>query len=218
MNKSAPNKVVIIEPHYLPSLAFFCGIISADEVVLEVKEHFEKQSCRNRCYINTDKGIQLLSVPITKTETKMVSKNVRIDYQSRWQNIHWRTIQSAYAKAPFYEHYSEALKEIIYQKHEFLFTLNLNILSLCLKNLKLSIPISETVSYEKEVGKEIKDLRSIINAKKHDKALSFYNSVPYYQVFGNTFVNNLSLIDLLFCAGPDSLRILKASQKVDLNK
>jgi hypothetical protein len=157
-------------------------------------------------------------VPVSKPAGKIPSKDVRIDYQTNWQNIHWRTIQSAYAKAPFFEHYSESLKKIIYQDQEFLLDLNKNLLSFCLKSLKLNFSISESVSYEKEVSNEILDLRSAINAKNKGNDSSIYQSKDYYQVFGNAFVSNLSLIDLLFCAGPDSLRILKASQKVDLNK
>jgi hypothetical protein len=202
----------------LPSLEFFCALIGREHLILETQEHYEKQSYRNRCYINTDKGIQLLTVPVSKPASKIPSKDVRIDYQTNWQNIHWRTIQSAYAKAPFFEHYSESLKKIIFQYQEFLLDLNKNLLSFCLKSLKLNFSISESVSYEKEVSNEILDLRSAINAKNKGNDSSIYQSKDYYQVFGNAFVSNLSLIDLLFCAGPDSLRILKASQKVDLNK
>lgn len=212
-----PNSI-LIELHYLPSLEFFCALIGREHLILETQEHYEKQSYRSRCYINTDKGIQLLTVPVSKPTGKIPSKDVRIDHQTNWQNIHWRTIRSAYAKAPFFEHYSESLKKIIYQDQEFLLDLNKNLLSFCLKSLKLNFSISESVSYEKEVSNEILDLRSAINAKNKGNDSSIYQSKDYYQVFGNAFVSNLSLIDLLFCAGPDSLRILKASQKVDLNK
>lgn len=212
-----PNSI-LIEMHYLPALEFFCALIGREHLILETQEHYEKQSYRNRCYINTDKGIQLLTVPVSKPAGKILSKLTRIDYQTNWQNIHWRSIQSAYAKAPFFEHYSESLKKIIYQDQEFLLDLNKDLLSFCLKSLKLTISISESVSYEKEVSNEILDLRSAINAKNKGNDSQIYQSKDYYQVFGNAFVSNLSLIDLLFCAGPDSLRILKASQKVDLNK
>ncbi len=212
------SQVALIEPHYLPSIEFFCTIINFDKLLLEVAEHYAKQTYRNRCYINTDKGVQVLTVPIIKSPTKIILKNARIDNQSHWQNIHWRTIQSAYAKAPFFEHYSDKLKNIIYAQHEFLNELNLALLSFCLVSLKLTIPVSETMSYQKEVGKDIKDFRNMIIAKNQSESSTFYQPISYYQVFGNTFVRNLSLIDLLFCAGPDSLRILRASRKLDLNK
>jgi hypothetical protein len=211
-------KVALIEPHYLPSLEFFCSILSFDKLVLEVTEHYVKQTYRNRCYINTDKGIQVLTVPIVRPTTKIIMMSARIDSQSNWQNIHWRSIQSAYAKAPFFEHYSDKLKNIIYYEHEFLVDLNAALLSFCLANLKLTIPISETMSYGNNVGKEITDLRNTIIAKNQSESSTFYQPITYLQVFGNAFVKNLSLIDLLFCAGPDSLRILRTSQKIDLNK
>jgi predicted component of viral defense system (DUF524 family) len=217
-DKVPEKKTLLTELHYLPSLEFFCHAISANKIIVEAHEHYQKQSYRNRCYINTDKGVQLLTVPIIKPTSKMKARNIEIDYKTRWQNVHWRTIQSAYAKAPYFEHYSESLKKIIYQKHLFLFDLNLHLLSFCLNSLKLVVPVSETVSYQDKAEQEIFDLRGLISSKNRSKTSSCYKAVAYYQVFGNAFVSNLSLIDLLFCAGPASLQILKASQKVDLNK
>ena len=216
--KASDKSSVLIELHYLPSLEFFCQVISAKNLILEAHEHYEKQSYRNRCYINTDKGRQMLTVPVVKPNLKISIRNVQIDYRSHWQNIHWRTIQSAYAKAPFFEHYSGGLKKLIYQKHEFLFDLNGQLLSFCLDNLKLKLLISETVSYQEKAEQQIFDLRGLISSKNQSKLPSYYQPMPYHQVFGNAFVSNLSLIDILFCAGPASLQILKASQKVDLNK
>ncbi len=212
------KKPILIELHYIPSIEFFCAILGCNELWLETQEYYEKQTYRNRCYIKTDKGIQILTVPVIKPEGKVISRNVKIDYQTRWQSIHWRTIQAAYAKAPFFEHYSENLKKILFEDHEFLWDLNRNLLSFCLKSLKLNFSISESVSYEKNSENSWVDYRSLIKAKKQGIESNFFKSVPYYQVFGNGFVSNLSLIDLLFCTGPDSLRIIKASQKVDLNK
>jgi hypothetical protein len=216
--KARHENSILIEPHYLPSLEFFVSVVACENLILEIHGHYEKQSYRNRCYLNTDKGAQLLTVPIINQTGKVALKCIRVDYRSRWQNIHWRTIQSAYSKAPFFEHYSEPLKKIIFEGYEFLIDLNKHILSFCLKSIKVNLMLAETVSYQTEVENGILDLRSSLDAKKRDNNSTIYNPVPYGQVFGNAFVKNLSLIDLLFCAGPDSLRILKASQKVDLNK
>jgi len=205
----------LIELHFLPSLEYFCAIQKFDQVVLEKHEHYVKQGYRNRCYINTSQGVGLLTVPLTEKHGKVFVKDVRIDYSTKWQNIHWRTLQSAYKNAPFFEHYEEELHRQISKDHQFLFDLNLSLLSFCLKSLKWDLKLSESVSYEKSCDPFIKDLRSAIQAKKPYSERSYYKPAPYHQVFGNMFVPNLSLIDLLFCEGPNAGRLIKASQTTD---
>jgi hypothetical protein len=209
---------VLIEPHYFPSLEYFSAIQGFDKLILEKQEHYIKQSYRNRCYINTAHGVDTLVVPVTGRHGKILFKDIRIDPGKRWRNNQWRTLQSAYAKAPFFEHYSDELNSVLYTGFEFLFDLNKAVLSLCLQSLSMKKDISETVSYEKQVSGDVFDLRSQINLKRSYTARSFYHPQTYHQVFGNSFAGNLSLIDLLFCEGPNALANLKASGKKDLNK
>ena len=208
----------LIEPHYLPSLEFFCAFLNYDELILEKQEHYVKQSFRNRCYINTANGVEMLVIPLREKRDKILLKDIRIDYGQKWQNNHWRGIQSAYAKAPFFEHYSDYIHQIVFSNHHFLFDLNKELLSFCLRSLKVDITVSETVSYEKVSVEEICDLRSSISPKKAYSSRSYYRPMSYYQVFGSTFAENLSFVDLLFCEGPGALAILRGSQKEILNK
>ncbi len=177
-----------------------------------------KQSYRNRCYLKTSQGIEMLIVPLTAKHGKTLIKDVRIAYSQKWQNNHWRTIETAYRKAPYFEYYSDDLKKIIYHHHHFLFDLNLELLSFCLKCLRLTPSLSVSVSYEKIPSSLVFDLRSQIYPKKPSLDRNFYKSVPYYQVFGSGFAENLSLIDLLFSEGPRATSLLISSQKADLNK
>jgi hypothetical protein len=133
-------------------------------------------------------------------------------------NNHWRTIQSAYGKAPFFEHYGEDLHTLLYKKVRFLYDLNYMLLSMCLDWLKWNMPIMETESYSKVTPSNILDLRSVINPKKLEQCDEFYYPVSYNQVFGNTFVKNLSLIDLVFCEGPGAGKIVQASAIPKMNK
>lgn len=200
---------VLIECHYLPSISYFKAIHSAKKILLESQEHFVKQTYRNRCEIITANGVEKLIVPLTSTHGKVSIKDVRIDYSQKWLNGHWRTIQSAYGKAPFFEFYSDTLHSILFSKKEFLFDLNLELLTICLKWLKLSPEISETMSYVMDPGKEILDLRGAISAKNKELLPPELLSAPYTQVFGNMFVKNMSVIDLLFCEGPRALEVLR---------
>jgi len=73
------------------------------------------------------------------------------------------------------------------------------------------VTIKESLVYEKTVDSSIIDLRSLINPKKTDIEEKIYRPTAYTQVFGSTFVKNLSLIDLIFCEGPAARLIVEAS-------
>jgi len=202
----------LIELHYLPSLEYFCILQQYDTIQFETHEHYVKQSYRNRCYINTAQGPEMLVVPLTDKHGKVPIKDIRIDYSTKWQNNQWRTIESAYRKAPYYEFYSDEFRKAIYQNHTFLFDLNYSLLSFCLKCIQHKPHLSASVSYEKNPDNSFSDLRSMIQPKIPHSVRSYYQAVPYYQVFGNQFAPNLSLIDLLFCVGPRAGSLLLASQ------
>lgn len=202
---------VLLEAHYLPSVAYFAALVQADEVVLEKHEYFVKQSYRNRCYVQTSQGTASLIVPLTDKHGKTIMRDVRIDYRQKWLNNHWRTIVSAYAKAPYFEHYADDLEKILFQKFDYLFDLNRALLSMCLAWLKWNLPVRETLSYEKSYASPIVDLRAVINPKKTDFLADLYRPVPYPQVFGNPFAQNLCLMDLVFCEGPQAASIVQAS-------
>lgn len=208
----------LIDLHYLPCIEYFTTIHLFGEVQLEKHEHYVKQSFRNRCYINTANGPIKLVVPVTAKHGKALTKDVKIDYSSKWQNIHWRAIESGYRNAPYFDHYHEELRSILFHGHEFLYDLNYNLLSFCLQALKLSVSLTESMSYEKVPQKDYSDLRSTISPKIPFSQRNFYQPTSYLQVFGNKFAPNLSFIDLLFCEGPNSLQMIKSSTQGYLNK
>ncbi len=201
----------LIELHYLPCIAYFSSITGGEQILLERYEYYVKQSYRNRCHVVTANGVAKLVVPVTAKHGKVLITDVRLDFTQKWLNNHWRTIQSAYGKAPFFEHYSDDLHRVLFQKVSFLYELNYMVLSLCLNWLKCDIPIKETEFYSKSVSDDVLDLRSQLNPKKGEQCHEFYYPVMYNQVFGNTFVENLSLIDLVFCEGPGAAKIVRAS-------
>ncbi|MBL0741628.1 WbqC family protein [Chryseolinea lacunae] len=204
----------LIETQYLPPVAYFAALRAAHEIVLEKHEHYEKQTYRNRCYINTARGQETLIVPTTAKHGKVVITEVRVDYTQKWLNNHWRTLQSAYGKAPFFEYYSEDLEKILFKRHSFLYDLNYELLSMCLRWLKWDVSVKESLSYTKLPDQPKSDLRSAINPKKAANLSRFYQPAKYYQVFGNTFAENLSIVDLIFCEGPEAARIVQVSTVV----
>lgn len=207
----------LIETHYLPSIAYFSALQNVNEVLLEKHERYVKQSYRNRTYIVSTQGKEKLIVPLTSKHGKVLITDVRIDYGQKWLNQHWRAIQSAYGKAPFFEYYKEDLERVLFKKTMFLYDLNFELLSMCLKWLKRDVTLKESVAYEVTPSPPILDLRGSISLKNEENLVNFYRPYRYYQVFGNTFVGNASILDLIFSEGPGAARIVEASA-VKMNK
>lgn len=204
-------KTVLIEVHYLPCIAYFAALDSCNQIVVEKYEHYEKQSFRNRSYILGPHRVETLIVPVTAKHGKPLTCEVRIDYSQKWLNNHWRTIRTGYGNAPYFEYYAPDLHDILFRKPVFLYDLDLELVTMCLKWLKMEAPIKETQAYEKKTGDGVIDLRGAINPKKEDGCNRIYKSTEYRQVFGSKFVPNLSVMDLVFNQGPGARAIVKAS-------
>ena len=201
----------LIESHYLPSIAYFAAVHGATDIMLEKHEHYVKQSYRNRCHIVSAQGRETLIIPLTSKHGKVSISEVKIDYSQKWVNNHWRTIRSAYGKAPFFEHYADELEKQLFRRTIFLYDLTHDLLSMCLRWLKWSMTIKETEKFEKTAPASVLDLRSALNAKDQANLSQFYLPITYRQVFGNTFAVNVSVIDLIFCTGPEASGIILAS-------
>jgi hypothetical protein len=197
---------VLISTAYLPPLEYISVISGAGEVLIEREENYLKQSYRNRCYILSAHGPQILTVPVYLGSVhKTLIKDIRIDYTKRWQQVHLRAIKASYNSSPFFEFYFDSFEKIISADHEFLLDLNNDLTEAVLKILRKKSTISFTESFEPAGGKPF-DFRYSISPKK----ISAYQSKRYLQVFdnGTGFVPNLSIIDLIFNIGPESVNYL----------
>lgn len=207
----------LTEIQYLPPITFFLQLVRFDTVIIEKHEHYVKQTYRNRCCIRSAQGTDRLVIPV-QSHGKMLMPEIRIDYRQKWLNRHWRAIQSAYGRAPYFEFYSPALREVLFSNYEFLYPLNMALLSLCLKWLRLEISIAESDRYEKEPQKAVIDLRNTVNPQKSAEWTEFNFPLTYTQVFGRKFVPDLSVIDLVFCVGPEAGLMVRSAAQGLLNK
>ncbi|MTI40014.1 WbqC family protein [Fulvivirga lutimaris] len=204
-------ETVLVEPQYLPPIEFFCAILEARDIHIEAEEHYTKQTYRNRCYIRGANKVLPLSIPVINGNRKIFMKDIKVDHDQKWANEHWRSIQSAYGKAPFYEFFSDYFEREFQKRHKFLIDLNEQMLTICLKLLKLQKSVERTKSYHKQPEGGILDLRGIISPKEDYTKRQIYQPAEYIQVFGKDFAANLSIIDLLMNEGPNAITIVTKS-------
>ncbi len=189
---------------YFGNILYFRSIILHLDVMIESKEHFIKQTYRNRTEILTANGVQQLSIPvIRKNGSKTVIEDVEISFETDWRKDHWKAIESAYSNSPYFEHYGSEVKELIYQNETNLLKFNQNIL----ERVFSWLGIATTCTFNENFG--IDSLDSITWPNK----TRLYNPIEtskYVQVFGapGEFEINLSILDAIFCEGPMTRKIL----------
>lgn len=194
----------LIEAQYFPCLEYFSFVKRQKRILIESKEHFVKQTYRNRCYILSANKVLPLAIPIKNPTKKIPIDEVELDYTHKWLGDHWHSIISAYNKSPFFEFYEPYLHKILFAKPKRLLDLNMEILTFCLEVLKIDVQVDMTSNYVANPGSVYQDMRSVIHPKKDYICRNIYTPNPYKQIFGNIFVPNLSILDLLSCVGPDS--------------
>lgn len=195
---------LLVEAQYLPNISYFKMINKASKLTIEANENFQKQSFRNRTMILTANKVDILTVPVLNANSKLFIRDVQIDYSQNWINTHLRSIRSAYGNSPFFEHYYPHLEQLISKQHKFLFDLNYILLEKLIKLLKISTDINISDDYYTKDNCPFDDIRDAIHPKKNIEMNLFTQKMiytKYSQVFGEHFVENLSIIDLLMNEG-----------------
>ena len=200
---------LLLHPGYFPNCISMACLVQ-HEITWEVRDNFQKQTYRNRCYIATDQGRLMLNIPIRHvggSTGRQRYRDVRIENTYSWQRQHWRSLETAYRAAPFFEYFEADLQPLFDTTFTFLLDLNLaTIESLCTL-LKIPFPQARTSSFVTS-PEGIQDARFLIEAKKDDLC-----EVPrYVQVFQERhgFLPNLSVLDLLFNEGIAAVEYLRS--------
>lgn len=204
------NPIVI--PPYSGNVQYFSVLAHYPEVLLEQYAHYIKQTYRNRCLISTANGVMNLTIPVDKISgEKILDKDVRISDTS-WQRVHWGAIESAYNNSPFFFYYSDDIRPMYEKKYDFLLDFNLELQDILISLLGLNTKLVLTDSYNQSA--EL-DYREILSPKYKGNDPRFIPK-SYYQVFQEKFgfLENLSVYDLLFNMGNESILILRDSYKL----
>jgi hypothetical protein len=201
------TKPALLATAYLPPISYFLQIIRSGKILVEKHEHFIKQSYRNRCVVLGANGPIPLVIPVEKARNAKVSIiETQIYNHEEWQRNHWRTIFSAYNSSPYFEYYEDYLLPFFEKRWEFLFDYNMGLMMVLFEILGIEPTIGFTEIFEKAPA-GVSDCRSSITPKTVEKV-----EMPQYtQVFSHKFgfAADLSIIDLIFNLGPDSLDYLE---------
>ncbi|SFU56058.1 WbqC-like protein family protein [Pustulibacterium marinum] len=201
----------LLHPTYFPSIAQFSVIVKSDAIVFEKFDNFQKQTYRNRMYVYGANGKQMLSIPIKHTgkDGRQLYKDVKVENDFPWQKQHWKSLQTAYRTSPFFEFYEDEIAPLFEKKQEYLLDFNISTFETISDCLQLETDYSFTNSYATEItdNDDLTDFRKLVNAKK----INTPSFDTYTQVFDSKegFLNNLSILDLLFNEGPNSLTYLE---------
>lgn len=196
----------LLYPSYFPSVSHYMVMMQSDNIVFEVEDNYQKQTNRNRMYIYSPNGVQLLNIPIKHSNIKhQKTKDVQLETAFDWQKQHFKSLEAAYRSSPFFEYFEDDILPIFQKKQKFLLDLNFEVFDIVNSCLGIELSITKTSEYFNEVN-DIKDFRGLINGKKDTT-----QHEPYTQVFGDKhgFLSNLSILDLLFNEGRYAVDYLK---------
>jgi len=201
------EKRILLSSHYFPCITYFACLVNSNRSIIDFGEYFVKQSYRNRCLIYSANGVLPLSIPVEK-KGKTYMTDVGIDTNSDWKTLHWRAISSAYNSSPFFEFYSDDLKKIFFTKHNSLIEFNNSLLLHICKEIGMSKKLETNSTYLEAMYTDT-DLRTTLNPKS--KCDIVIELPRYIQIFESKhgYIENLSILDLLFHEGPETHNYLK---------
>jgi hypothetical protein len=210
------NQVNIVsELRLWGNISYFSLFASGFDMLIEAHENYQKGGFRNRYQIIMSDGIHLVTVPLLKGKNQQTAiRDVKIDYSQDWSTQHLRTIKTAYGSAPFFDYYFPEIEILYTQKKTFLWDLNKEALLMSLNWLKIENQFKETQYFIPDYGKQ----------EMHFFDLRFKKSEPlsdhyplYSQIFMDKqgFIPNASILDLLFCQGPQAIAYLE-NLKIEL--
>jgi hypothetical protein len=193
-------------PTYFSPISQYTEIVKASDIIFEVEDNFQKQSYRNRCYIYNSNGKQLLSIPVKHQliDGRKKSKDTLVENNFPWQDQHFKSLQIAYRTSPFFDFLEDDIAPIFHKKYKYLYDLNIDSYLFIMDALQCNPSFTKTKAYQPEHTKN--DFRFLADRKHQPTKVV----APYTQMFDDShgYIPNLSVLDLLFMEGPNSISYL----------
>ncbi len=197
---------IIIYPTYFSPIIQYVALAKAETIIFEVEDNYQKQTYRNRCYMYGSNGKQLLNIPVShpKTEGRKKTKDILVEKDSNWQKQHYKSLKIAYSSSPFFEFYEDDLLPIFTKNYTYLFDVVIDTFHFVNNALELEKTFNLSNEYIIDIPN---DYRPLANSKS---GTSLHYST-YTQMFDDKygFIKNLSILDLIFMEGPNSISFLE---------
>ena len=203
---------LLIHPSYFPSISHFVAMKNADSITLEMEDNFQKQTNRNRMYLYSPNGLQMLNVPIKHAkQLHQKTKDILIENAFDWQKQHFKSLEAAYRSSPFFEYFEDNLAPIFSKEYKFLLDLNFDSIDFVLRSLRLDCKYLKTEEYFHQALQT--DFRYLADGKKDKSQFDVYPQVFQEKV---GFLSNLSVLDVLFNEGKFALEYLQTQKVSDV--
>lgn len=199
---------LLIHPNYLPAISQLKLIIDSKKLIFEINDNFQKQTHRNRTYIYGANGLLLLSIPVIHSQkNRKKFKDVKIAYDYDWLTQHLKSFQISYRSSPFFEYYEDKLVDLYVRREKYLYDFNLRSIDVLFDMLQINLEYDFTKGYSEQYS-DILDYRN-----NYKKLNSSFKIKEYTQVFESKhgYIENLSVLDLIFNEGPNAINFLKTS-------
>ena len=187
---------------WFPPVEYFAILAQYRTVFVEACESYRKQTWRNRCRILTANGPMDLRVPVQHDGARLIT-DIRIDWSTDWLRQNLYAIDSAYYSSPFFVYYRDELFALLERRREKLWDMNTDVTEFFCRKIGIAPELVPTTGFELHPEEDFRDTFS-------PKRPCPGGVRPYWQVFREKFgfVPGLSVMDLLFNEGPESLAYL----------
>jgi hypothetical protein len=229
-------KAVIHQPYYLPYPGFFHKLSLGDVFVIMDDVQYDKRFT-NRNRIITTNNWTWLTVPINKENKFSPNMEVKINNEIDWKDTHWKKIFHSYKNSSFFNLYSDYFENLYKKEWNYLFELDLDIVKQIINWLGIKVKIirESELNIKSNSTQRLVDVCKKIGADTYVSGVGGHNYIDekifsqnnlnleyqkythpeYPQRMSNSFIPDLSILDMLFNIGPQTMKVITGEIKLD---